>query len=51
MIPTLTVLKHLVVPEPPQPDHSELEHAHWDRRERAWRTHAETEMEQPAEVA
>ena len=51
MIPTLKVLKNVFVPEPPQPAHSELEHTHWDRQARTWRTHAEPVEERPQEVA
>ena len=51
MITTLKVLKNVFVPVPPQPAHSELEHAHWDRQARAWRTHAESGEEQAQEVA
>jgi hypothetical protein len=50
MITTLRVLKNVFVPQPPQPAHSELEHAHWDREARAWRMHVNTEAE-AAEVA
>ncbi|HEY8643919.1 MAG TPA: hypothetical protein VIO84_14290 [Candidatus Dormibacteraeota bacterium] len=50
MITTLRVLRNVLVPEPPQPAHRELEHAHWDREARTWRTHEEPE-EEPAQVA
>ena len=51
MITTLKVLKNVFVPVPPQPAHSELEHAHWDRQARAWRTHAEPVEARPQAVA
>jgi len=51
MLTTLTTLKKRVLaPDPPQPPHSELEHAHWNREAGAWRTHAET-REEADEVA
>jgi len=41
---SLQALKNLVTPQPPAPTHGELEHAHWDRETRTWRTHEEPEQ-------
>lgn len=39
MFGKLLALKSLVIPDPPQPAHGELEHAHWDVEARTWRPH------------
>jgi hypothetical protein len=39
MIDKLLALKSLVTPQPSQPAHAELEHAHWDSGTRTWRPH------------
>jgi len=36
---SLHAIKNLVSPQPPQPAHGDLEHAHWDREARTWRAH------------
>jgi hypothetical protein len=39
MIDKLLALRGLVTPDPPQPAHSDVEHAHWDPETRTWRRH------------
>jgi len=48
MIGKLLALKSLVVPEPPQPPHAELEHAHLDADTRTWRGHPQPAAEDDA---
>lgn len=48
MFGNLLALKSLVIPDPPQPAHAELEHAHWDPQAHTWREHPEPAAEKEA---
>ncbi|HEX6349308.1 MAG TPA: hypothetical protein VF160_07945 [Candidatus Dormibacteraeota bacterium] len=41
-------MRNLVSPQPDQPTHAELEHAHWDRETRTWRPHEQADPEDAA---
>jgi hypothetical protein len=48
MIDKLLALKGLVTPEPAQPAHSDVEHAHWDAETRTWRAHPQPAAQEDA---
>lgn len=48
MIPILRALKNLVALQPTRPTHDELDHRHWNRETRTWRSHAEQQPEEEA---
>lgn len=48
MTAILWALKNLVLPGPSRPTHDELDHRHWDRATRTWRSHAEQEEDAAA---
>jgi hypothetical protein len=48
MIDKLFALTGLVTPDPPQPAHSDMEHAHWDAGTRTWRAHPQPPAEEDA---
>jgi hypothetical protein len=45
MIAILRTLRKLLGPEPARPPHGELDHRHWDRATRTWRSHDEQASE------
>lgn len=51
MIPILRALKNLVSLGPSRPAHDELDHRHWDRETRTWRSHAEQQQDEEKEAA
>ncbi len=51
MIPILRALKNLMSPERSQPAHDELDHRHWSRETRTWRSHAEQRQDEDEEAA
>jgi hypothetical protein len=48
MFDKLLTLKSLVVPDPPQPAHAELEHSHWDADSHTWLTHPQPSAQEEA---
>jgi hypothetical protein len=48
MIQILRALRNLISVEPSQQTHDEVEHRHWSRETRTWRSHAEQQEDDEA---
>ena len=48
MILIFRALKNLITLEPSRRTHEEVDHRHWNRETRTWRSHAEQQQEEEA---
>jgi hypothetical protein len=51
MIQILRALENLISLEPFRRTHDEVDHRHWDRDTRTWRSHAEQQQEEDETAA
>jgi hypothetical protein len=51
MFEFLRALKNLVSTEPSRPEHDELDHRHWNRETRTWRSHGEEVQAEEGDTA